>query len=216
MTDWHTDDLFAWLIEHGATLFVARLSRLVVDPERFSDPGQELAEASGQGAVYTRTSDGRRLRGDDPRIRESLIGRFYRPYHAALDVLAMELLAAHGRCTLLDCHSFPTEPLRSDLDRSPGRPDICIGRDPGHTPEALAEGLAAAFRDEGFRVAFDRPYAGAMVPSGLLGRDQRLRSVMIEVRRGLYLDEDTGERSTDYPALHSALERAVVASSALG
>ena len=215
LTDWHTDDLFAWLADHGATRLVNGTSRLVIDPERFDDPVREPAEASGQGVVYTQTTDGRPLRDEDPLSRERLIERFYRPYHAALDALAGELLTAFDRCTILDCHSFPTEPLPSDLDRAPGRPDICIGRDPTHTPTALAEGVAAAFRAEGFSVAFDRPYSGSLVPSALHGRDRRLLTVMIEVRRGLYVDEASGKRSAGYAALRSALERAVVASGAL-
>jgi hypothetical protein len=35
-----------------------RLSRLVVDPERFLDPEREATEAVGRGAVYTRGADG--------------------------------------------------------------------------------------------------------------------------------------------------------------
>ena len=59
LTDWHTDDLFGWLGDQGAARFVNRLSRFVVDPERFTDPDLEPTEAIGQGVVYTRTSDGR-------------------------------------------------------------------------------------------------------------------------------------------------------------
>jgi N-formylglutamate deformylase len=214
LTDWHTDDLFAWLADHGATRFVNRVSRLVVDPERFSDPEREPTEATGHGVVYTRTTDGRRLRDADPRTRDDLVERFYRPYHAALDAVAAELVATFGRCTLVDCHSFPSDPLPFDLDRSAERPDICLGRDSLHTPESLAESLADAFRAEGFTVAFDRPYSGSMVPSAYHG-DRRLRSVMIEVRRDAYLNEATGEPSAGYAVLKSALERAVVASGAL-
>jgi N-formylglutamate deformylase len=214
LTDWHTEELFAWLGGRGATRFVGRLSRLVVDPERFSDPDREPAEASGHGAVYTRTTDGRTVRDFDRRTRDDLIERFYRPYHAALDAVTAELVTAFGRCTLLDCHSFPSEPLPFDLDRSPDRPDICIGRDPIHTPRSLPDALADAFREEGFAVAFDRPYSGSMVPSAFQG-DRRLRSVMIEVRRDLYVDESTGEWSRDGPAVRAALERAVVASGVL-
>ena len=120
-----------------------------------------------------------------------------------------------GRCTLLDCHSFPTVPLPSELDQAPDRPDICIGRDPLHTPDELAEPLADAFRAEGLSVAVDRPFAGTMVPGAFFGRDTRLRSVMIEVRRGLYMDEATGDRSPDYAAIRALLERAVVSSGIL-
>jgi N-formylglutamate amidohydrolase len=216
LTDAHTDDLFARLGDRGVTRFVNRRSRLVVDPERFTDPSLEPTEARGQGVVYVRTTDGRPLREADPRERERLIETYYRPYHAALDAVAVELVEAFGRCTILDCHSFATRPLASELDQRPDRPDICIGRDPLHTPDELASGLADAFRAEGFRVAFDRPYRGTLVPNAFLGRDTRLRSVMVEVRRGLYLDEATGERSSAYGSVRAALERAIIASGALG
>jgi N-formylglutamate amidohydrolase len=215
LTDAHTDDLFAWLADHGSTRFVNRRSRLVMDPERLLDPAAEPTEAHGQGVVYTRTSDGRLLRTPDAVAREALIEAFYRPYHDALDATATDLVEAFGRCTLLDCHSFPTEPLPSELDQEPDRPDICLGRDALHTPVGLAAALAEALRAEGLSVAFDRPFAGTMVPSAFFGRDTRLRSVMIEVRRGLYMDEATGERSPEYDATRSVLERAVVASGIL-
>jgi hypothetical protein len=38
---------------------------------------------------------------------------------------------------------------------------------------------------------------------------------MIEVRRGLYMDEATGERSREFDAVRSVLERAVAGSGAL-
>jgi hypothetical protein len=38
---------------------------------------------------------------------------------------------------------------------------------------------------------------------------------MIEVRRGLYCDEATGERSADFDATRAAVERAVTAGTAL-
>lgn len=58
LTDWHTDRLFSWLLDHGATMFVNRLSRLVFDPERFVGDTIEPTEAVGQGVVYTRTTAG--------------------------------------------------------------------------------------------------------------------------------------------------------------
>ena len=63
MTDRHTDRLFAWIRDLGGTLVVNRVSRLVVDPERFPDDDAEPMAAVGQGAVYTRTSCGRGAAG---------------------------------------------------------------------------------------------------------------------------------------------------------
>ncbi len=123
LTDAHTDDLFAWLGDHGATRFVNRRSRLVVDPERLLDPAAEPTEALGQGAVYTRTSDGRALRTPDPAAREALIEAFYRPYHDALDATATDLVEAFGRCTHPRLSLVPDRapPLRARPGaRSPG------------------------------------------------------------------------------------------------
>jgi N-formylglutamate deformylase len=211
LTDWHTDDLFAPLTTHGVTSFVNRLSRLVFDPERFLDDALEPMAAQGQGVVYWRGTEGQLLREPDPMLRERRIAALYRPYHAALDALVDEMLEAYGGCTVLDCHSFPSVPLPSELDRAPGRPDICIGTDATHTPRALADAMTAAFAAEGFRVERDSPFAGTFVPSGAYGRERRVRSVMVEVRRGLYIDEATAERRPEFGSVSAAIERAVTA-----
>jgi N-formylglutamate amidohydrolase len=63
------------------------------------------------------------------------------------------------------------------------------------TCAALADVVHTFFTDRGFRVGVNRPFAGALVPNAYYGRDQRVQSVMIEVRRDLYMDERTGERT---------------------
>lgn len=56
------------------------VSRLVVDPERFTDDAQEPMAAVGQGAVYTRTSDGSALRELLDGERDALLGTYpWRP-----------------------------------------------------------------------------------------------------------------------------------------
>ncbi len=209
LTDWYTDDLFASLTDRGVTRFVNRLSRLVFDPERFLDDTAEAMASRGQGVVYWRGSDGQRLREPDPSLREQRIAALYRPYHAALDGVVADLLEAFDVCTLLDCHSFPSVPLPSELEQAPERPDICIGTDPTHTPPALADAMIAAFESEGLRVQRDSPFAGTFVPSGSYGRDRRVHSVMVEVRRGLYIDEATAERRLDFDVVRAVIERAV-------
>ncbi len=118
-------------------------------------------------------------------------------------------LARFGRCLVLDCHSFATIPLPSEPDQAPGRPDVCIGTDPFHTPPSLVSALAAALRREGFSVAVDRPFAGALVPLRWLWRDARVSAVMLEVQRGLYCDERTGEALPSMRGVSRRLERAV-------
>ena len=59
--------------------------------------------------------------------------------------------------------------------------------------------------DHGFRVGMNRPFAGALVPNAYYGRDQRVQSVMIEVRRDLYMNERTGEPSPHFAGMQRAL-----------
>jgi N-formylglutamate amidohydrolase len=211
LTDRYTDELFAGLADLGATLFVNRLSRLVFDPERFLDDALEPAAALGQGVVYTHGSQGQPLRRPDPTLRSRRIDDLYLPYHAALDGVVAAAVATFGSATLIDGHSFPTTPLPTEIEQSAERPDICIGTDPWHTPESLAERLSVAFTAEGFDVQRDAPYAGTFVPTGAYRTDSRVHSVMIEVRRGIYMDEANGERTGALPEVASAISRAVAA-----
>jgi N-formylglutamate amidohydrolase len=208
LTDAHTDRLYAWIRELGGTLVVNRASRLVVDPERFPDDAAEKMAAVGQGAVYTRTVDGRPLRTGDSATRRRLLAQWYEPYHAALEGSVEAALLAFGRCLLIDGHSFSSVPLPSEADQDPDRPDVCIGTDPFHTPPDLVGALAACLAAEGFRVAIDRPFAGSLVPFRWYGTDRRVTSVMLEVRRGTYMDEATGERLPGFDDVAGRLARA--------
>ncbi len=210
MTDWHTDRLFAWVADRGATAFINERSRLVVDPERFEDASQEPMEALGQGAVYTRTTDGQPLRHADSIARRRLIETLFDPYHRALSSLVADQLDRDGRCAILDCHSFASVPLPGEVDQSLDRPDICIGTDAHHTPAALVRSMERAFEWQGFRVRRDSPFRGALVPLDRYRSDLRVSSIMIEVRRGLYCDEDTGTPRRDFSAIAAAIEHAVV------
>ncbi len=215
LTDWYTDELFDWLRDRGAAMFVNRLSRLVFDPERFADDAQEPMASVGQGAVYTRTTSGEPLRTPTVEERAQRITELFEPYHEALSEVVASQLERFGRCTLIDCHSFATRPLPSERDQRPDRPDICIGTDPFHTPAALTADLERALRAEGFDVRRDSPFSGCLVPLGSYQRDRRVASVMVEVRRGLYCDETTGERLPGYTDVRDALERALTASEVL-
>jgi len=211
LTDHFTDELFAGLTELGATLFVNDLSRFVFDPERFLDDSDEPMAPRGQGVVYWQGTRGQLLRVASTEVRERRVEERYRPYHAALDGLVAGRLAEAGECLVIDCHSFPTVPLPSEIDQSPDRPDICIGTDPAHTPEPLAIAMEEAFAAEGWRVKRDSPFAGTFVPGGYYGVDTRVHSVMIEVRRGLYMDEAGGVRLPEFREVSAAIVGAIAA-----
>jgi N-formylglutamate amidohydrolase len=110
---------------------------------------------------------------------------------------------------LIDGHSFPSRPLPYEAEQSPGRPEICVGTDPYHTPSWLRDLAVAAFERQGFRVAVDRPFSGALVPMAFYGTDARVAAFMVEVNRGLYMDERTGERAGPFVELRRRVRDAL-------
>jgi N-formylglutamate amidohydrolase len=205
LTDAFTDELFARALPSTRAI-IHPVSRFVVDPERFADDDQEPMAKKGMGAVYTHTTQGERLRLDlssEERIR--LLAAYYLPHHEALTNAVSDVLEKSATCLILDCHSFPSLPLPCDIDQTPQRPDICIGTDPFHTPEWLADILIRLFQDRGYSVEENRPYCGTIVPTKFYGINKNVMSVMIELNRRLYLDEATGRKSDNYLVLNERL-----------
>ena len=196
MTDLDTEALFCQGHARDGVALVNRTSRLVFDPERFEDDGREAMARCGMGAVYTRTADGRPLRaiGFSDRDRERVLTELFRPYARAVERAVDRLLDRFGRCLIVDGHSFPTRPLPYE-DATLERPDICLGYEAPHASAPLVARLARTVRAHGLSCAENTPFAGSYVPTRHFGRDTRVGSVMIEVRRGLYVDEATGERN---------------------
>ena len=66
-----------------------------------------------------------------------------------------------------------------------------IARYDTHTPQRLVDVAAEAFCGFG-TVGINEPFIGTYVPLAHYGTDLRVRSIMLEVRRDLYMDESSG------------------------
>jgi N-formylglutamate deformylase len=170
-------------------IFENRLSRLVVDPERFPDDTEEM-RAVGMGAVYTHGFAGRRLRDDDPVRDQILLQEHFFPYAAGVTALVKDRLAATGRAVIIDVHSYPATALPYELHGDGPRPPVCLGVDDFHTPPALLSQAERAFA--GFEQARNTPFAGAYVPLEYYRRDPAVTAVMIEIRRDQYAGDPAG------------------------
>ncbi|MBP5385523.1 MAG: N-formylglutamate amidohydrolase [Lachnospiraceae bacterium] len=184
MTDHYCDDLY----DTGDRMIRFPISRLVCDPERFRDDSEEIMASIGMGAIYSSCSDGSELKEISPKHKERLLSRYYDRYHNRFEREVEKKLQKHGKCLIIDGHSFYDEPLPYEFDQYRDRPDICIGTDEYHTPDRVVEMLCSYFRGRGYSVELNRPFAGCIVPIRYYRSDRRVKSVMIEINRRIYMD----------------------------
>jgi len=165
-------------------MFVNELARQVVDPERFPDEREAMAQI-GHGAVYLKTSQLTPLRADDPQHTTELLDSYFHPYARRMTDAVQEILATRGKVTVLDIHSFPREALPYEQSSGP-RPSICLGVDDFHTPQELIDAARTAFG--GFDVEINSPFAGTYVPLKFYERDYQVHGLMLELRRDVCAD----------------------------
>jgi N-formylglutamate deformylase len=198
IVDWFTDELYSPFVEAGGCALVAQFSRLLVDPERFADDSKEVMSERGIGVLYERTTQLKLLRHKPTaERRRELLQRYYEPYHARLTALVSQTIERFGHCILFDCHSFPEHVLPYELSSLQERPDICLGTDAHHSPDALVQKLEAVTARFGWSCARNTPFAGMVVPLDFYG-DSRVTGAMLEVNRKLYMDEKTTQRSAGF------------------
>ena len=156
-------------------------SRLYCDVERFRD-GSEPMEAYGMGYIYTRDSKGRKMFRPTPDHRAE-VAAIYDRHHEELNRRAESILAEHGRCLIIDLHSFSDETVNR-LFGWTGFPDVCIGTEPDYYSREVVESIAGFCRGLGLSVAFNYPYRGSLVPNRYYGKkDTGIVSVMLEINK---------------------------------
>ena len=181
MSDWKVGELI-WeeLYNHSHLNF--NLSRIVLDVERYRDDENEPMSKYGMGKLYTSTSEGLLLRNisDSNKIR---LEKIYDEYHLKLKEKSKDLVEEYGEeAIIVDFHSFPNEDKR--YQKKGQKPDICLGFNDGFNEKKLNE-IKSIFEKNNFSVKFNNPYSGSIVPDGV-----KIDSIMIEVNRKLYLDEN--------------------------
>ncbi|CAB4574447.1 unannotated protein [freshwater metagenome] len=208
MTDHFTDEMVESAVAAtGASAIVNRLSRFVVDVERFPDEREEML-AVGMGAFYTHGSQGQRIRASsvmtDPALRE-----FFDAYSLAFTELVQRTVDAHGRAIIIDVHSYPTSPLPYEVHSHEPRPQLDIGADETHTPAELIDAVRSAFGE--LESGVNDSFHGTYVPLRFYdARDTRVQSVMLEIRRDVYMDEAAVTRNASgYEQLAKQLVRLV-------
>jgi N-formylglutamate deformylase len=208
MTDHFTDKIFTAACSNFDKIIRFPVSRLVVDPERFVDDANEPMSNVGMGAIYIKRHDGKDLR-HSINDRQMLLNRFYYPHHIEFEYSVSEHLNSYGKAIIIDCHSYPSRPLPYEINKNGARPDICIGTDKYHTPDYLRDAMLSEFSKLGFTVDINTPFSGTFVPSKFYQSNSSVSSIMIELRRDLYMNEFTGMASNRFSSLKDSVTHAL-------
>lgn len=195
LTDWYTDDLF---YSSENEMIVAEFSRIFCDPERFTDDSQEVMAKYGMGVLYEKSDSGEEIRKVTPELKEKILQSYYWKHHNKFSAAVNKQLESFGKVTIIDCHSYPGQPLKRDLDQNPKRPDFNIGTDSFHTSKELIDLSVSFFKNAGYTLGVDWPYKGSIVPLEHYQKNKNVFSIMLEINRSLYLNEPTNQKSESY------------------
>lgn len=210
MADNYTDALYGELLSISSFI-KSTISRIVVDIERFENEEDEPMSKVGMSAFYARTSRGAVLRNTDEDKREAL-KKIYEEYHNTFTDLVESSLVKHDKAIIVDCHSFPSVSRKYEPDQGENRPDICIGSDEYHTPVDLVSILKSNFEELGYSVKINSPFTGTIIPLKYYQKDERVISVMIEVNRKLYMNEETFQKLKNFSEVGKSISRCVIKS----
>ena len=209
LEDGCVDRVFCHGPEVGAPLLHARFARAYVDPNRGAfELDAELFEGPLPGYVNLDSAKARAGLGSIPsRVAGHAIYRSrlsyeeaqrrlrfaYWPYHHALQGLLARAMTRFGVVLLLDCHSMPSLSPNGAAAKERGV-DFALGDRYGRScAAALVAAAEALLRAKGFTVARNRPYAGGHITASYGCPQADMHALQIEVRRGLYMDEQTLE-----------------------
>lgn len=213
--DSYVDELFGDAPALGVPLLSAQFPRCYIDPNRAEDDidPQLLSEPWPYQPKPSARSDAgvgliRRLhKQHNPKpiydrlltVDEAMqrVQDYYRPYHEALETLLDEGYDAYGAVFHLNCHSMPTFSSGSRLQA-----DIVLGDRDGTTCDSsFTRFVSRTLKDMGYSVAVNRPYKGVELVRKFSDPAMGRHSLQIELKRSLYMDEQTREKNTGFDRL---------------
>ncbi|HSV51497.1 MAG TPA: N-formylglutamate amidohydrolase [Burkholderiaceae bacterium] len=222
-TDVHV--LWEALPSVGATLLAAQFPRAYIDPNReledidasmLAEPWPTPLTPSektrlGIGLIWRDAGqDGRKPIYDRllsvAEVRKR-IDNYHAPYHAAMQEQIESAYSRSGAVWHLNLHSMPANSYESlQIKSEHPLADFVLGDRDGTTaaPE-FTDMVAQALRLRGFSVALNDPFKGVALIARLGRPAERRHSLQVELHRGLYMDENTRARSTNFQALQNAL-----------
>ncbi|WP_345781450.1 N-formylglutamate amidohydrolase [uncultured Hoeflea sp.] len=219
--DHFVDELFSGVVDLGAPLLAANFPRAwldvnrepyELDPRMFDGPLPPFANigsmrvAGGLGTIPRLVAENMDIYRGRLSVDEGLsrIEQVYRPYHASLRKVIAQTHVQFGKAILIDCHSMPANVRVAGGGR---RPDIIIGdRYGASAAHDLSRAAVSHLSRLGYHVVRNKPYAGGFITEHYGRPGRGLHALQLEINRGLYVNEDTLERTAGFDLLKADLK----------
>lgn len=223
LVDWYTDELFSVDNDQHITPVVATICRTLCDVERMiNDP----LEKEGYGIICSKIMQV--MSPSSASCTSHLVMRYYdyQPHNYHLlqyyldyqhqlssaivsgyfDKKYPHIRRADYSVLLIDCHSFSSMPTAlCDPGPAEEQVDICIGYNDDATcpPQEVIDFVAGYFEELGYRVGRNTPFSH----SKTVECPVPYHSLMIEVNKRCYMNEQTLEKTEGFARLRQAIER---------
>lgn len=197
MTDWYLHHLYDFLPALGITTIYGTYSRFVADLNRAPDDKQLYPGRFETGMVALKTFWGEDVYHTPPSKEEVERRRLlvHAPYHARLMELLQSKITRFSGVVLIDAHSVAS---RSNLLHGDLQHDVYLGDRDGKTNSGwLTRAAEQGFRAAGLKVVRNKPYKGGYITEHY-GQIDQVAALQIEMRWGLYLDENHPDQALKY------------------
>ena len=219
--DSFVDELILGILRRGHPVMRAHFPRCYVDVNREPyelDPRmfdgrlpsfantRSMRVAGGLGTIARVVGDAQEIYSQRIPIDDAIrrIESLYKPYHRALRRLFTRVHRDFGAAVLVDCHSMPS--TAGAKDERP-RADVVLGDRYGTScVAAVAETIESTFRELGYLVSRNKPYAGGFITEHYGNPSAGLHAIQLEINRALYMDEARFEPIEGFTALAADLE----------
>lgn len=193
-TDWFVDRLYAFALDQGASMLIARPSRLVVDLNRPKDD-QPLYDASQTqlmtGVLPKQCFSGEAvyLPGQEPDADEARdrIRFYWQPYHDQLAACLQNMNRVHGHAVVLDAHSIRGEvPLLFDGVL----PDLNLGSNGGASAApSLLQLARKALSCDSYSLVVDGRFKGGYITRNYGKPANGFHALQLEISQRAYMQE---------------------------
>ena len=217
-TDWHLEQLYAFVEDMGASTLAARWSRYVIDVNRPPEDTNLYPGLDTTGLCPVDTFGRERLyqpgRAPSEGEIQRRLQRYWQPYHQQLRAELDRLLALHGRVLLWDAHSIASVVPRFFEGRLP---DLNIGTAHGTScSPALERAVLNVAREQPqCTVAVNGRFKGGYITRHYGQPHAGVHAIQLEMCQSLYMHEAApfdyrpDHAARVQPVLHDCLQAAL-------